>query len=258
MSELVSHSLTMTDRDLRRLARQPWWIVVTLVQPVIWLLLFGPLFKSIANIPGFHAPSYIQFLTPGIVIMTAFFSGGWNGMATIDDLNRGVVDRLLVSPMRRSSFFIGHVLQTTISIVVQAAIIVILAFALGAHYANGALGLLIVFFSAVLLGGALNAISNGLALIFRREETLIATLNVFMLPLTFLSTAFMQQNLIPGWIREVSRFNPLNWAVAASRSAITAGTDWSSVGTHLGLLAALMVVCMAFATSTIRIYQRSI
>ena len=109
MSELLSHSLTMTDRDLRRLARQPWWIVVTLVQPIIWLLLFGPLFKSITKIPGFGYHSYIQFLAPGVVIMTAFFSGGWNGMATIDDLNRGVIDRLLVSPMRRSAFFIGHV-----------------------------------------------------------------------------------------------------------------------------------------------------
>ncbi len=258
MKELLSHSLTMTDRDLRRLARQPWWIVVTLVQPVIWLLLFGPLFKGIANIPGFHAHSYIQFLTPGVVIMTAFFSGGWNGMATIDDLNRGVVDRLLVSPLRRSAFFIGHVLQTSVSIIIQAAIIVVLAYAMGAHFANGALGLLVLFTAAVLLGGSLNAVSNGLALIFRREETLIATLNVFMLPLTFLSSAFMQQNLIPHWMQVGARFNPLNWAVQASRSAISSGTDWGSVGTHLGLLAGLLVVCMAFATRTIHTYQSSV
>jgi ABC-2 type transport system permease protein len=258
MKELLSHSLTMTDRDLRRLARQPWWIVVTLVQPVIWLLLFGPLFKGIANIPGFHAHSYIQFLTPGVVIMTAFFSGGWNGMATIDDLNRGVVDRLLVSPLSRSAFFIGHVLQTSVSIIIQATIIVVLAYAMGAHFANGALGLLVLFTAAVLLGGALNAVSNGLALIFRREETLIATLNVFMLPLTFLSTAFMQQNLIPHWMQVAARINPLNWAVEASRSAISSGTDWGSVSTHLGLLAGLLVVCMAFARRTIHIYQNSV
>ena len=258
MRELVRHCLAMTDRDMRRLARQPAWIVVTLIQPVIWLLLFGPLFKSIANIPGFHAPSYIQFLTPGVVIMTAFFSGGWNGMATIDDLNRGVIDRLLVSPLRRSSFFVGHVLLTTVSIAIQAMIIVVLAYALGAHFAHGALGLLVMLAAAVLLGGALNAVSNGLALIFRREETLIAVLNVFMLPLTFLSSAFMQQNLIPHWMRIVARFNPLNWAVQASRAAITPGTDWASVGIHLGLLAGLLVVCMAFAMSSVRVYQRSI
>jgi len=258
MSELVSHSLTMTDRDLRRLARQPWWIIVSLIQPVIWLLLFGPLFKGIANIPGFKAHSYIQFLTPGVVIMTAFFSGGWNGMATIDDLNRGVIDRLLVSPLRRSSFFIGHIIQTSVTIVIQAAIIVGLAYALNARFANGALGLLVMFTAAVLLGGALNAVSNGMALIFRREETLIATLNLFMLPLTFLSTAFMQQDLMPHWMQVAARFNPLNWAVEASRQAVSSGTDWGSVGTHLGLLAGLLIVCMLFAKRTIRVYQRSI
>ncbi len=258
MTELLRHSLTMTDRDLRRLWRQPWWIVVSLIQPVVWLLLFGPLFKSIANIPGFHASSYIQFLTPGVVIMTAFFSGGWNGMATIDDLNRGVVDRLLVSPLRRSSFFVGHVLQTSVTIIIQVTIIVLLAYALGAHYSHGVLGVLVMFVAAILLGGALNAASNGLALIFRREETLIATLNVFMLPLTFLSTAFMQQSLIPHWMRVGARFNPLNWAVEAARQAVSSGTDWGSVGTHLGLLAGLLVVCMAFAMYSVRVYQRSI
>jgi ABC-2 type transport system permease protein len=258
MKELVSHSLTMTDRDIRRLVRQPWWIAVSLIQPVVWLLLFGPLFKNIANIPGFKAPSYIQFLTPGVVIMTAFFSGGWNGMATIDDVNRGVVDRLLVSPLHRSAFFVGHVLQTSVTIIIQVTIIVLLAFALGARYSHGVLGVLVMFVAAILLGAALNALSNGMALIFRREETLIATLNLFMLPLTFLSTAFMQKNMIPHWIQVAARYNPLNWAVVASREAITPGTDWNSVGTHLGLLVVLLVVCMAFAMSTVRIYQRSI
>jgi len=118
--------------------------------------------------------------------------------------------------------------------------------------------LLVMFTAAVLLGGALNAVSNGLALIFRREETLIATLNVFMLPLTFLSSAFMQQNLMPHWMRVASHFNPLNWAVEASRAAITSGTDWGSVGIHLGLLAGLMIVCMVFATRTIHTYQKSV
>ena len=115
-----------------------------------------------------------------------------------------------------------------------------------------------MFTAAMLLGGALNAASNGMALIVRREETLIATLNVFMLPLTFLSSAFMQQTLIPHWMQVAARYNPLNWAVQASRSAVNPGTDWGSVGTHLGLLAGLLVVCMLFAMRTVRAYQKSI
>jgi ABC-2 type transport system permease protein len=88
----LTHSWFMTMRHLRNLARQPWWIAITLVQPVIWLLLFGAVFKATADIPGFVADSYIDYLTPGIVVMTGAFAGGWAGMGVIEDLNRGVID----------------------------------------------------------------------------------------------------------------------------------------------------------------------
>ena len=99
MSTTLTHSWFMTTRHLRNLARQPWWIAITLVQPIIWLLLFGAVFKATADIPGFAADSYVDFLTPGIVVMTAAFAGGWAGMGVIEDLNRGVIDRFLVSPV---------------------------------------------------------------------------------------------------------------------------------------------------------------
>jgi ABC-type Na+ transport system ATPase subunit NatA len=101
LSTTVTHSWFMTMRHLRNLARQPWWIAITLVQPVIWLLLFGAVFKATADIPGFVADSYVDYLTPGIVVMTAAFAGGWAGMGVIEDLNRGVIDRFLVSPAAR-------------------------------------------------------------------------------------------------------------------------------------------------------------
>ena len=97
----MRHTFYLALRDLRALWRQPWFVAVTLVQPLIWLLLFGELFKSMAELPGFGDESYIAYLAPGIVVMSALFSSGWSGMATIEDINRGVTDRLLVSPVRR-------------------------------------------------------------------------------------------------------------------------------------------------------------
>jgi ABC-2 type transport system permease protein len=97
----VQHSSYMMARSLRALWRQPVWIFTTLVQPVIWLLLFGALFKRVVEIPGFGSGSYIEFLTPGVVIMTAFFSASWSGMAMIEDYERGILDRFLSSPVRR-------------------------------------------------------------------------------------------------------------------------------------------------------------
>ena len=79
-------TLYMTFRHLRELWRQPWFVAVTLVQPVIWLLLFGALFKRVIEIPGFHGHSYIAFLAPGVVVMTAMFNAGWSGMALIEDI----------------------------------------------------------------------------------------------------------------------------------------------------------------------------
>src|SRR5215470_11723751 len=80
-------------RYLRALLRQPAFVVITLVQPLIWLLLFGALFKAVTQIPGFRGGSYLDYLTPGIVVMLAVSSAGWNGMAFIEDINGGVMDR---------------------------------------------------------------------------------------------------------------------------------------------------------------------
>src|ERR671933_904973 len=120
MTAIAFHSRNMTLRWLRALWRQPWYVAVTLVQPVIWLLLFGALFKRVVQIPGFQGDSYIDFLTPGIVVMTALFSSGWNGMGMIEDLDRGVMDRFLVSPVSRAPLIIGPLAQVSISIAVQS------------------------------------------------------------------------------------------------------------------------------------------
>src|ERR1044072_1679184 len=97
----LRHPGYMALRDPRAMWRQPWYVAMTLVQPLIWLLLFGELFKAVTDLPGFGDESYIAYLAPGVVIMSALFSSGWNGMATIEDIDGGVTDRLLVSPVSR-------------------------------------------------------------------------------------------------------------------------------------------------------------
>ena len=78
----------VTLRGVRVLVRQPGYLGITLTQPIIWLLLFGALFKAVTEIPGFHGGSYINFLTPGIVVMLAVSSAGWTGMGFVEDINR--------------------------------------------------------------------------------------------------------------------------------------------------------------------------
>jgi ABC-2 type transport system permease protein len=254
---LLKHSWYMMNRHLLNLWRQPIWIAVTLVQPVVWLLLYGALFKSVVRIPGFHSGSYIQFLAPGIVVMTALFSAGWSGMPVIDDIDKGIIDRFLVTPAVRRSLILGRLLSGTVIIVVQSLIIVLLALIVGARFPN-AWGVAVVIALAALLAAAVGSLSIALALIARREETVIAAVNFFVLPLTFLSTTFMQKNLIPRWMQHAADFNPVNWAVEAGRAAVLSGTDWGMVGIRFAGLAVLCAVCLALATRAFGAYQRSV
>ena len=124
MPVALRHGYYMMERELLALWRQPWWIAITLMQPIIWLLLFGAMFERITDIPGFTSNDYIQFLTPGVVVMTAFFSATWSGMGMIQDLDRGVTDRLLVSPVARPALIAGKVMQQSVVILIQTAIMI--------------------------------------------------------------------------------------------------------------------------------------
>jgi ABC-2 type transport system permease protein len=248
----------MTLRWIRALLRQPWFVAITLVQPVIWLLLFGALFKKVVEIPGFGGGSYITYLTPGIVVMTALFSSGWNGMGMINDLEQGVVDRFLVSPAPRLPLILGPLMQAAINITIQSLIIVGLALIVGASFPGGVLGVIALIVCALILGTAMGALSNGVALLARKEETLIGAMNFIVLPLTFLSSAFMKQNLAPQWIQDVAKFNPVNWAVEAGREALGSSPDWGYVLARAGLLAGVAALLLWFAVRAFRTYQRSV
>ena len=144
------------------------------------------------------------------------------------------------------------------TIAIQSLIIVGLAYLVGAHFDNGVVGIAVLLLVACMLGASFAALSNALSLVARQRETLIGAVTFVLLPLTFLSGAFMQLSLVPGWIADVARFNPVNWAVVASRSAGAEDADWSIVGSRLGMLAVLLLISTALATRAFRAYQHSL
>ena len=243
-------------RGMRSTMRMPVFVIISIVQPILWVLLFGQLFRSVTTIPGFESSSYVQFLAPGISIMTALFSAAYSGMGMIADIDRGVLDRLLATPASRGALIAGRILHSAVQVVLQAAIILSVAFLLGARPHGGILGLLIVLFSASLLGAAFASFSNGLALLARRQEMVIAVMNFTVLPMTFLSSMIMSRNLMPQWIRGVSRFNPVNWAVTAARDGFE-GRSPSEMAASLALLAGFALVCAVAATRAFGRYRRA-
>lgn len=254
----LTHTWYMTQRHFRAFLRQPMYVLFTLVQPMIWLFLFGQLFKQVTALPGFGATNYITYLAPAVVVMSALFGAGWGGLGMLNDLNRGVLDRYLVSPVSRGAIIAGRLTVQTLATVIQAAIILALGALAGAQYHQVVLGVLVMMVAANLLATAIGSLSYGLALVARQEESIVVVANFVLLPLQFLSTGFMAVVLMPNWMASVARFNPVNWTLSAGRGALGLDPQWSAIGEHLGFLAALVVVCGLLSTRAFRSYQRSI
>jgi len=254
---LLRDTWWMVMRQARNLMREPIWIALLLIQPMIWLLLYGQLFSRVPALRG-GASTYIEFLTPGIVVMNAFFGGTWAGMAMITDLDRNVVSRFLATPASRLSIVLSQVVRSGLTALIQALIILLVGLALGVRVHGGALGWLVVLLVGALVAMPFAAISNGIALLVRREATMIAAANFVGLPLMFLSSILIQQRVMPGWMSDVSRFNPVNWGVRAARNAVVVGGHWGDVGIYMLLLIALTAATSLFATWTFRVYQQSL
>jgi ABC-2 type transport system permease protein len=152
----------------------------------------------------------------------------------------------------------GPLMQNTLVILIQSLIIVVLALILGASFPNGPAGVAALILISSIVGAGFGALSNGLGLLFLKEDSLIATMVFLQLPLTFLSGAFMQEDLQPEWMQTVADFNPVNWAIEAGRNVAMEDLDWTLVLTRTGLLVAFLVAAGMFATRTFRTYQRSI
>jgi ABC-2 type transport system permease protein len=258
MTTALASSAHVTARYLRAFLRQPYYVIGTLVQPIIWLLLYGQLFKNVAELPGFTAGSYVAYLTPGVVVMAAMLSTGWSGTSYVVDMERGVMDRFLVTPVRRGALIGGELVYQAGMVLLQSLIILGLGFLAGARFPGGVVSVAILFLCTVLLGTAFASLSNALALILRKQESVIAVNVTLVLPLTFLSSTFLPAALMPQWIQDFAKFNPVNWAVEAGRQTLSTSIDWSLVGIHVAELVALALVCAWFSVRAFRAYQRSI
>ncbi len=243
-------------RLVRLTRRMPVFLLLSIMQPVLWMLLFGQLFAAVITIPGFEADSYIQCIAPGIAIMTALFSAAYSGMGLLRDIEGGVLDRLLATPVSRGAIVASRVLLASSQVVLQAGVILVMAFFLGARPHGGVLGLLLLLLAAALLAAAFASTSCGLALLTRRQELVIAAMNFMVLPMTFLSSMIMSQNLMPAWIRTMARVNPVNWAVIAARQGFE-GQNLTELATSLALLSGFTLVCAIFAVQAFHRYQRA-
>src|SRR4029077_3251991 len=200
---------------------------------------------------------YLAYLVPGVVAMNAMSGNMWAGMSMIEEIERGTLNRLLVTPASRLAIMNASVVEQAVATTVQTLIIVVLGYAGGARYPGGMLGVVVLILAAILVGVFWGALSNMVGMLLRSREAIIGVYTFFMLPLMFLSSAFMQTHLMPGWMQSIASRTPLNWVVQIGRSAISAHPAWSAIGVRAGGLLVLAVACVAVSVMTFRSYPKT-
>jgi ABC-2 type transport system permease protein len=229
LSELTQETAALTRRLFLQLQRRPSTLVAGILQPLIWLVLFGALFSRAPEglLPG--GMSYGRFLGAGVIVFTAF-SGALNaGLPVMFDREFGFLNRLLVAPLRsRSSIVLASVLYITTLSLVQSLAIMLMAAFLGYGW-PGLAGLGLVMLTLLMLVFAVTALSLGLAFALPGHIELIAVIFVANLPLLFASTALAPLSFMPTWMGWLAALNPLTFAIEPIRAAYAGPLDLSSV-----------------------------
>jgi ABC-2 type transport system permease protein len=242
-------------RNLLRNVRTPMLVAASLIQPMIWLVLFSQIFRGLADTEQFQRfgyDSYLAFFVPGTVVLSMLFTALQSGMATMTDIDSGMMDKLLISPIRRSSILLGRVIADAITMLVQGAIILGLAVLMGVRPQTGLLGALALIAYATVFGVVWACVSNLIALRTRNSElTMVAGL-ILTLPALFLTPAFFPKPLLPEWLRSVAAGNPAAYVIETGQRLMSTGNDW---GQDLRTLVALAVAGLVLIPTTVAAFR---
>ncbi len=226
--------------------RNPVWLIVGVIQPLYYLLLFGPLLKPALRSAGAvtNAQVYRMFI-PGLLVMLAVFGTFFVGFALIGELRAGIIERSRVTPVSRLALLLGRSLRDVVALVLQCLIITLLAIPFGMTVGLG--NALLAFLLLGLIALMLSALSYGVALKLRSEDALAPLLNTVGQPILLLSGILLPLLYAPGWLRAIARWNPFSWAVDAARALFAGHPGDASVWKALLILAALTVAAVAWA-----------
>ncbi len=246
-------------RWVRKIFRRPTFLFFSLVQPLVWFLLFTQAFQAVANIPGFAqitgTSSYITFFSAAVIVQTVLTSALQSGIGMVDDLESGYMDKLKVAPIHRSSILLGKVFSDGFRIVVQSLIILTLATLVGVVVVTGIGGVLLILLIALTFGIAWSGISTFIALATGNSESTLLISLLTTLPLLFLSTAVMPEQLLPEWVQTVSVYNPVTYVANALHSLIITGFDWGTIGVCFLVIGVVGAITL---TATTALFRRTV
>ena len=249
----VSDTLTMARRNLLVWTRVPAYIVFTVIQPVMFVLMFRYVFGGAiqVNVPG----GYVNFLMPGIIGQTAAFATFGTAIALAQELKKGVIDRLRSMPMARSAVLAGRLVADTARMLLTILIVVGVGYAVDFRFENGIVPAIFMIVLATVFGLAICTIAAFTGLAIGDEETVQAFGLIWLFPITFLSSAFVPIQSMPGWLQAFANNQPVTYVINAMRSmAIHGPIDQADLWKSAAWLAGIFLV---FAPLAVRAYKRA-
>ncbi len=219
---LGRQTIAMTGRELKHWYRSRIQIFMALIQPLMWLGLFGMAMGGLTAGMGFD---YFSFLSMGMVIITALSTSMNAGMSVVWDRRFGFLNKLKAAPIPRGLIPLSKILATTVKATIQSLMVMVVALLLGLQLLPGfgALNLLVIVVTVILTSLIFSSIFVTLGLVITSHETIMGLNMLLNLPLMFASGAMFPLASLPGWLQGVAKLNPLTYAADAVRRV---SVDW--------------------------------
>jgi ABC-2 type transport system permease protein len=237
--------------QMRLLLREPVWIIIGLVQPLLYLALFGPLLEPLSKTSGFPPGDAWQVFVPGLLIQLGIFGSMFVGFGLIAEIRYGVVERMRVSPASRFALLLGRVLRDTLVLIVQATLLCAVAVGFGLRVPLD--GALITVGIVAALGVALSSLSYAAGMKLKSEDALAPLLNMVSVPVLLLSGILLPMTFAPRWLQRIADVNPFKHVVDAARSSFLG--DLTTDGLLAGLVSAAALAAVGLYVAT-RTFQR--
>jgi ABC-2 type transport system permease protein len=241
----------ITEFELRKLFHEPSQIFMRIIQPVLWLVVFGGVISRTRILPD-TGYSYLEYLTPGVMAQSVVFMAIFFGVNLVWERERGMLHKLLSTPVPRQSIVLGKAFSTGVRSLFQAILIFILAIVLRIHLNLNPLNVLGVLLIIVLTGMCFSSLSMCLASLFKTRDRMMGIGQAITMPLFFASSAIYPVELMPGWLKIISQINPLTYIVDALRALLITGNYSHIVQDVLIILIAVSI----FASLATIIFKR--
>ncbi|WP_405021018.1 ABC transporter permease [Kitasatospora sp. NBC_00070] len=238
--KLARDTWLVFQRQVLLMVRTPVWLVVGVIQPLFYLLLFAPLLKPVLRV-GSYEEAY-RIYVPGLLAVLVIFGGLFTGFSLLGELRAGIIERSRVTPVSRLALLLGRALREVLALMVQAVIITLLALPFGLTVAP--LDLLLAYLLMALLALMTSAVSYGIALLVPGDAALAPVVNTLAQPIALLSGVLLPLALAPQWLRSIAEWNPFYWAVEGMRALFAGRIGDSSVWQSLLIVSVLTVAAV--------------